>query len=124
MATTFQYPIPVLPSGDVAASIRWWVEICGFREVFRHGDPATYAGLERGTVRLHLVCIEGAELARQVGGQTMLRICVSGIDALYADYQGRGGKVHPNGPLRSQPWGGRAFDAIDPGGVCVTFNEP
>jgi catechol 2,3-dioxygenase-like lactoylglutathione lyase family enzyme len=121
---TLQSAIPVLPTGDLPASLRWWTEVCGFSEVFRHGDPPAYAGIARGPVRLHLARIEDAALARTVGDQTMLRLVVTGIDALYAEYQTRGGEVHPNGPLREQPWGGRAFGAIDPGGVCVTFTEP
>jgi uncharacterized glyoxalase superfamily protein PhnB len=42
---------------------------------------------------------------------------------MYDEYQKRGGKVHPNGPLKTQPWGTREFAAIDPNGVCVTFQE-
>lgn len=123
MAITFHDAIPVLPAIDVAASIRWWVEICGFHEKFRHGDPPSYAGVERGAVVFHLTGFDDAAQARAVGEQTMLRLSVTGIDALYAEFQARGGTVHPNGPLRQQPWGGRAFDAIDPCGVCVTFTE-
>jgi len=115
---------PVLPAVDVGESLRWWTEVCGFVEVFRHGDPPTYAGIERGPVRLHLARVDGAALARTVGEQTMLRIAVTGLDALHAELQKRGGAIHPNGPIREQPWGGRAFDAIDPGGVCVSFSEP
>lgn len=121
---TFECAIPVIPAADITESVRWWTDVCGFEEVFRHGDPPAYAGIVRGPVRLHLARVEGTALARTVGEQTMLRIVVKGIDALYAEYQRRGGEVHPNGPLREQPWGGRAFDAIDPGGVCVTFTEP
>jgi len=62
-------------------------------------------------------------LARQIGDQTMVRIAVNGIDAFYAEYQQRGGKVHPNGALQTKPWGSREFAAIDPNGVCVTFQE-
>ncbi len=81
METTFQLAIPVLPAINVADSLRWWTEVCGFTEAFRSGDPPSYAGISRGTVRLHLAAIEGAELARTVGDQTMLRISVTGIDA-------------------------------------------
>jgi hypothetical protein len=42
---------------------------------------------------------------------------------MYAEYQRRGGKVHPNGPLQTKPWGTKEFGAIDPNGVCVTFQE-
>jgi hypothetical protein len=34
------------------------------------------------------------ELARKVGDQTMVRIAVQGIEAMYAEYQKHGGKVH------------------------------
>lgn len=75
MEASFDLAIPVLPAVDVAASLKWWTEICGFTEVFRHGDPASYGGLSRGPVSLHITSVEG-----------------------------------------------RGFDAIDPGGVCVSFN--
>ncbi len=45
------------------------------------------------------------------------------IESMYAEYQKRGGKVHPNGPLQTKPWGTKEFGAIDPNGACVTFQE-
>ena len=123
MDIDFQSAIPVLPAGDVAESLRWWCEVCGFRETFRAGDPPSYAGVERGSVLLHLAAVTGAEVARVVGEQTMLRLRLAGIDAFHAEYRRRGGVVHPNGALGEEPWGGRAFGAIDPAGVCVTFSE-
>jgi uncharacterized glyoxalase superfamily protein PhnB len=53
----------------------------------------------------------------------MVRIAVKGIEALYAEYQARGGKVHPNGSLQTKPWGTKEFSTIDPNGVCVTIQE-
>ncbi len=119
METTFQRAIPVLPVIDLATSLRWWIEVCGFVERFNVNG---YAGIERGTVAIHLATMSDAALARTVGDQTMLRLSVTGIDALYAHVQAHGA-VHPNGSLKEQPWGGRAFGAIDPSGVCVTFVE-
>ena len=52
----------------------------------------------------------------------MVRLNVRGVEALHAEYQRRGGLVHPNGPLQKKPWG-TEFGAIDPNGVCVTFAE-
>jgi len=66
---------------------------------------------------------EAEELARKIGDQTMVRIAVQGIESIYAEYQKRGGKVHPNGPLQTKPWGTKEFGPIDPNGVCVTFQE-
>lgn len=115
--------IPVLPAADTAESLRWWTEVCGFKETFRDQTPPTYAGINRGEAYLHIGGIGDKELARTIGDQTMVRIAVKGIDALYAEYQQRGGLVHPNGPLQTKPWGRREFSAIDPNGVCVTFQE-
>ena len=54
----------------------------------------------------------------------MVRIVVDGIEAFYAEFQKRGGTVHPNGPLQTKPWGTHEFAAIDPNGVCVAFVSP
>jgi uncharacterized glyoxalase superfamily protein PhnB len=115
--------IPVLPAANAAESLNWWTEICGFKETFRDGTPPTYVGINRGEAYLHIAGMGDNELARKVGDQTMVRIAVKGIDAMYIEYQKRGGKVHPNGPLQTKPWGTREFGAIDPNGVCVTFQE-
>jgi predicted enzyme related to lactoylglutathione lyase len=123
MPAAIKRAIPVLPAADVTASLRWWIEICGFSETFRDASPPTYAGIQRGEAYLHIAGMDDKALARTVGDQTMVRIVVSDIDAMYAEYQQRGGRVHPNGALQSKPWGTREFGAIDPNGVCVTFLE-
>lgn len=112
--------VPVLPAADVQASLAWWTGVCGFREVFCHGN---YAGIERDGVAVHLAEMTDKALARVVGEQTMVRLQVTGVDALFAEFVGRGGVVHPNGPLEKKPWGSREFGAIDPCGVCVSFAE-
>ena len=119
----FQGSIPVLPASDVTASLKWWTEICGFRETFRDNTPPNYAGIQRGEARAHICGMSHGELARTVGDQTMVRFLVKGVEELYAEYQRRGGQVHPNGRLQSKPWGTKEFGAIDPNWVCVTFQE-
>jgi uncharacterized glyoxalase superfamily protein PhnB len=115
--------IPVLPAADATESLNWWTQVCGFKETFRDATPPNYAGISSGYASLHIVGITDKVLARKVGDQTMVRIVVQGIEAIYADYQKRGGKVHPNGALQTKPWGTKEFAAIDPNGVCVTFQE-
>jgi uncharacterized glyoxalase superfamily protein PhnB len=119
----FKGAIPVLPAADTMQSLKWWTEVCGFNETFRDGTPPTYAGVKRDEAYLHIAGMDDAALARKVGNQTMVRLVVKGVEALYAEYQQRGGKVHPNGPLQTKPWGTKEFGAIDPNGVCVTFME-
>jgi predicted enzyme related to lactoylglutathione lyase len=115
--------IPVLPAADTSASLKWWTEICGFTETFRDSTPPSYAGIKRGDAYLHIAGMDDKALARKVGDQTMVRLAVKGIEALYAEYQKRGGTVHPNGPLQTKPRGTKEFGAIDPNGICVTFQE-
>ena len=113
--------IPVLPCADVSASLAWWTDVCGFTETFRNDTPPQYAGIAREGATLHLAAMTDPALARIVGDQTMVRLLVEDIDALYAEYMQRGGVVHPNGALQTKPWGTREFASIDPNGVCVTF---
>ena len=40
--------IPVLPAADTAESLKWWTEVCGFKETFRDATPPNYAGINRG----------------------------------------------------------------------------
>jgi uncharacterized glyoxalase superfamily protein PhnB len=123
METIIEGAIPVLPAADTAESLRWWTDICGFKETFRDKTPPTYAGINRGDAYLHIAGMSDQALARTIGDQTMVRIAVKGIEALYAEYRQHGGQVHPNGPLQTKPWGTKEFAAIDPNGVCVTFQE-
>ena len=123
MDAIIKHAIPVLPAADTSESLRWWTEKCGFTETFRDATPPNYAGINRGEAYLHLSAMTDRALARKVGDQTMVRIVVQGIAALYAEYQKRGGIVHPNGPLQTKPWGTTEFAALDPNGVCVTFQE-
>lgn len=115
--------IPVLPAADAGESLKWWTEICGFTETFRDATPPHYAGANRGEAYLHIAEMSDKQLARTVGDQTMVRFAVKGIEELYDEYQKSGGTVHPNGKLQTKPWGTREFSAIDPNGVCVTFQE-
>jgi len=123
MEPKFTGSTPVLPAADTEESLRWWTQVCGYTEAFRDATPANYAGISRGQSFLHIAGMTDKALARTVGDQTMVRISVEGIDAYYAEYQKRGGEVHPNGKLEMKPWGSREFGAIDPNGVCVTFRE-
>ena len=115
--------IPVLPAADTTESLQWWTAICGFKETFRDNTPPNYAGITRGEAYVHISGMADKALARKVGDQTMVRFAVTDIEALYAEYQKRGGQVHPHGQLQTKPWGTKEFSAIDPNGVCVTFQE-
>jgi uncharacterized glyoxalase superfamily protein PhnB len=121
MSANVKSATPVLPAADTTQSLEWWTKICGFTEVFRDTTPPKYCGISRGGANLHLCHMSDPKLARTVGDQTMVRIMVEDPAAFCAEYQQRGGAVHPNGALHATPWGSTEFGAIDPNGVCVTF---
>ena len=123
MNTMINAAIPVLPAADALKSLDWWTGVCGFQETFRNATPPTYVGIRRDDVQLHISTVSDQKLARVIGDQTMVRFSVKGIEGVYAEYQKSGGTVHPNGPLQTKPWGTKEFSAIDPNGVCVTFQE-
>jgi uncharacterized glyoxalase superfamily protein PhnB len=123
MESVIKAAIPVLPAADAMESLDWWIKVCGFKETFRDSTPPNYVGICRDEAHLHISTISDKKLARLIGDQTMVRLRVEGIEAMYVDYQKRGGAVHPNGSLQTKPWGTKEFGAIDPNGVCVTFQE-
>jgi uncharacterized glyoxalase superfamily protein PhnB len=123
MSAQVKAAVPILPAGDVAASVAWWKKVCGFEEMFCYGSPPNYAGMARDGASLHISLVTDPAVAKMVGDQTMVRIAVSDVAAFFAEYRERGGFVHPNGSLQKKPWGTTEFAAIDPGGVCVTFSE-
>ncbi len=123
MAAHLERAVPVLPAVNITVSVQWWTQVCGFTEVFRHGDPPSYAGMSRDGVWFHLAKIDDAITARMVGDQTMLRLQMTELEAFLTEYQVRGGTIHPSGGLQHKPWGSLEFIAIDPSGICVTFFE-
>ena len=123
MPATLKQVVPVLPAADMLASLGWWTAVCGFNELFRDQEKATYVGIVRQGIELHLVLISDPEAARATGLQTMIRFHVDDLDTFYADFKRRGGVVPPNGELELKPWGAREFAAYDPNGVCIAFKQ-
>jgi uncharacterized glyoxalase superfamily protein PhnB len=116
---TIKLAIPILPALDVQTSLDWWTTIAGFTLTFTDRTPPTYAGIASDGTHLHIASVTDPEVARLVGSQIMVRIVVADIHAFYADYQQRGGKIHPNGALATKPWGTTEFATLDPNGICV-----
>jgi uncharacterized glyoxalase superfamily protein PhnB len=113
--TKFLSAVLVLPAVDIAATIAFYEQKLGFTTEFQYDD---YAGLRRGGAPLHLwQCSD-----RQLAENTSCRVNVSGIDAIYEEYQTQG-IIHPNGALSTKPWGLREFTVLDPNGNCVVFAE-
>ena len=110
-----QRAIPVLASLDLEATQRFYADKAGFTPVARYPD---YAICARDGVQLHFWLTDDADIPKE----TSCRIDVLGIEALYAEMT-TAGVVHPNGPLRQQPWGFKEFAVLDADGNLITFGE-
>ena len=114
--------IPVLPADDMAKALAFYIKKLGFSEKFRDNDKAPkYVGIERDGIMLHLVEVAPPKTAKLVASQTMCRVIVEDVDALYSEFSKHKGVIHPNGKLSTKPWGTREFGVLDPAGVCLTF---
>ena len=123
MPASIKTVVPVLPVADMLASLGWWTAVCGFNELFRDAEVASYVGIVRQGIELHLALVADAASARMVGSQTMIRFHVDDLDTFYADFKRRGGAIHPKGDLQVKPWGTREFAVYDPNGICISFMQ-
>lgn len=116
MSTTFVSSVPIIPAREVAASAAWYRDQLDYE--IRHVEEE-YGIVGRGESWIHFWGPSGIEPSDSM---TMIRVGVVGIDALYGQC-GLAGIVHPNAPLREQPWGFREFAVTDLDGNLVTFFE-
>jgi DNA-binding transcriptional MerR regulator len=107
--------LPVLASTDIEETLRFYVERLGFTTVAAYPDHGI---TDRDGVQIHFWLTDDAEIPKQTG----CRVDVRGIEALHAELDAAG-VVHPNGPLRDQPWGLREFSVLDGDGNLITFAE-
>jgi catechol 2,3-dioxygenase-like lactoylglutathione lyase family enzyme len=116
---------PVLGSGDVEASVQFYVAL-GFHEIFRdQRERPTYAAVRRDAVELHLQWND-AVLAPGVD-RPVYRLLVRGVDALFAELTASGaltrvaGSGSPWAVPGNTPWGTREFHVRDPFGNGLQF---
>jgi DNA-binding transcriptional MerR regulator/catechol 2,3-dioxygenase-like lactoylglutathione lyase family enzyme len=107
--------MPMLASIDIDATLRFYADRLGFTTIASYPDHGV---TDRDGIQIHLWLTDDAEIPKQ----TSCRVDVRGIDALH-DEMAASGVVHPNGPLRDQPWGLREFSILDGDGNLITFAE-
>ena len=110
----------VLPSQDVASSIRFY-ETLGFVLKFADSqDRPTYAGVRRDNVELHLQWHDPREWSAVE--RPSLRFLIGNVDGLYREYSEK--KIIPGGvEIRNTTWGTREFAFFDPYKNGLTFYQ-
>jgi catechol 2,3-dioxygenase-like lactoylglutathione lyase family enzyme len=127
-------PIPAFPVRDTAKSALFYRDKLGFTIVHQE---ARFAICERDGLRIHLwgatdegwrkrigfaetPVLSGAESF--IAGTASCRIEVDGVEELHRALEPQG-VLHPNAPLRDQPWGNREFGVLDLDSNLITFYQ-
>ncbi|HEY7346776.1 MAG TPA: VOC family protein [Ktedonobacterales bacterium] len=116
--------------GDIAASIRFWRDVMGFRMAY--GDEAMgYAYFETDSAGIEFLTREGfatalgeaVPAARPAGHLAVLVFRVDDVDTAYADFVKRGARPVA-GPQDRPAWQARAAHLGDPDGYLVELYTP
>jgi catechol 2,3-dioxygenase-like lactoylglutathione lyase family enzyme len=114
-ATRLVEATATLRAGDVTALAEWYRDKLGFSITMSWGEPAEYARVQRDAVEL------GIGLLGERFGPASVYAIVTGVDALYAEFAGRGVRVGRE--IGDQPYRMRDFDLLDPERNRICFGE-
>jgi len=108
-----QVSVAVFHASNLEVSLKYYKDVLGFTEEFRHND---YVGLKLGEVGLHL----WGHIApnRPVGGGTVYFFCDE-VDTYYAEINRKGAIL--KGEPQEYFYGMRDFIAVDPDGNHLSF---
>lgn len=106
----------IFPVADVAAAVAYYRDVLGFTVAFTWGDPATFAGVCRGAVTIHL---NGHANPRSPPGTGGLNIFVDDVDALQDELRGNGACI--TRPAHDTEWGMRNLELTDLDGNYLSF---
>jgi len=116
VVTTFTSAVPIVPARDTESATGWYRDNLGFE--VRHVEPE-YGIVCRDEVYIHFWGPSGVDPHESM---YMFRVGVDAIEELY-EHCGSKKIVHPNAPLREQPWGSIEFAISDGDGNLLTFFE-
>jgi len=111
-----QIAIPVLASLNIDKTVRFYNEKLGFNRVGWKDE--NYAVIVRDKIELHFWKCNNKIHPKN----TSCYIQVKDVNGLYEEMKAVG-VVHPNGPLKEQPWGMREFAILDEDGNMIKFGE-
>jgi lactoylglutathione lyase len=119
---------PNLLVADVSRSLAFYTDVLGFVPAMTVPDvpPFVFASVTSGSVEIFFndaaVAVQEypALAGRPIGASATMFIEVAGLEAYYAELQG---KVPIVIPLVTQPYGMKEFAIADPDGYLITFAE-
>ncbi|NER83138.1 MAG: bleomycin resistance family protein [Leptolyngbya sp. SIO1D8] len=112
----FESLTPILNVKNIPDSIRYYVDVLGFKQDWDWDDPPTFASVSRDDV-----CIFLCQGAQGQSG-TWMSIFVENVDALHEDYKAKGAIIR-QAPTNF-PWGVREMNIEDPDGHRLRIGTP
>ena len=110
---------PKLPMRNKKITRDFYVNQLGFQE-FGSTDFDGYLMVEKEGIQIHF--FEFATLIPSENyGQVYIR--TNAIDTLFQTFIKNGTAIHPNGHLKTKPWGQKEFSILDPDNNLLTFGE-
>lgn len=106
---------PILASLNADKTIAFYTEKLGFTF---HSNWDGYVIFSKDEINIHLWPTNDPEIPKNTG----CYIYVTAVDELYKAYSEQG-VIHPNGELKSMPWGMRQFSILDNNGNIIHFGE-
>jgi uncharacterized glyoxalase superfamily protein PhnB len=119
---------PQLFVSDMTRACEFFREKLGFSLVFRYGEPAYYAQMQRDAARLNFRWVERAVIESMVRERedllsvSMTVATAEEIKLLFLEFQSAGVSFHQT--LKKQPWGAKNFIVRDPDGNLLLFAGP
>lgn len=110
---------PVLPAIDVRSTAAFYVDKLGFKLDFLMDEPPTHGSVTRCRVGIQFTLAPAGYDPRTYPGWTYL--FVHNVDALYAEYMGKGVIVTLS--LESRGHGMREFEIEDLNGYRLRFGQ-
>jgi hypothetical protein len=109
---------PKLPMRNKAATRDYYLKM-GFNE-FGSADYDGHLMMERDQIQIHFFEFKELDPTENYG-QVYIR--TDDIDGLYKSILDKELSIHPNGPLKTKPWGQREFSMLDPDNNLLTFGQ-
>lgn len=112
---SFQTTIPILYSGDVSRSIKYYTEVLGFDCKWEWENPPTFGGVSKDGVEIFF-CEKG-----QGNPGTWISIMLDDVDEYYEAINAKGAII--SSLPESMPWGIREMLVQDHDGHCIRFGH-
>ncbi|MEO5767242.1 MAG: VOC family protein [Polyangia bacterium] len=113
---------PLFPANDVAASIKWYADVCGWNATLVHEGlhGLNYAVLHRDKISIHLV--RAAEAQHGIKPPAQAQFWVDeGFEEIFENAKRLGVRILES--IKERPWGHRDFLLADPDGNVVWITQ-